>query len=287
MSFILEALKRSENERQRQSGPALASAPTGTHVKTRSPWVTIIAALLLLNAAVLGYLLLRSDAPPTGTTPAASAPLQSASVQTAANGASRAPEIVAPRPAPVRGAEPAGTPATAPVTSRATADPPATTQAPVNPPVTTPAVQPRPRGPVRSLSGEVYSPPPPDASITSGVAATAPGSATGSPIVREYTNLPSAPVQTAAPAPRPAQPTPSYASLPTAQDLALRGELTGLPLHLDLHVYYADPARRLVFVNGRKYVEGESLDAGPTVDEIVPEGVILDRGGQRFLLPAE
>ena len=137
---------------------------------------------------------------------------------------------------------------------------------------------------MRSLSEEVARRPPPDATPAAGIAATAPDGATA-PVVREYSNLPSAPVETTAPAGRANPPAPSREVLPTAQDLALRGELTGRPLHLDLHVYYADPARRMVFVNGRKYVEGERLDDGPMVDEIVPDGVILDRGGQRFLLP--
>lgn len=272
MSFILEALKRSENERQRQSGPALASAPGGAHGPTRSPWVTIIAALLLLNAAVLAYLLLRPDAPSAGATPAATE-----TVRTTATEATSAPEIAVPRPEPARLADPAGSPTAAASSSPSMAREPDAAA----------AIPPRPRGAVRSLIEEVSVRPQPGDTPPPGVSASARETPSSEPIVREYTNLPSTPVETAAPAPRPARPAPSGESLPTAQDLALRGELTGLPLHLDLHVYYADPTRRMVFVNGRKYLEGDRLDAGPTVDEIVPEGVILDRGGQRFLLPAE
>jgi len=76
-------------------------------------------------------------------------------------------------------------------------------------------------------------------------------------------------------------------SLPTATELYLKGELTGLPLHLDLHVYYPEAPRRVVFVNGRKYREGERLASGPMVREIVPEGVILTESGRNFLLQAE
>jgi hypothetical protein len=38
-------------------------------------------------------------------------------------------------------------------------------------------------------------------------------------------------------------------------------------------------------VNMHKYVEGQSLSEGPTVERITPEGVILNRQGLRFLLP--
>jgi hypothetical protein len=70
------------------------------------------------------------------------------------------------------------------------------------------------------------------------------------------------------------------------QEVTLRGEFSGRPLHLDLHVYYDDPARRLVFINGSKYREGEELEDGLRVDEIVPEGVVLDNGRVQFLLPS-
>ena len=51
--------------------------------------------------------------------------------------------------------------------------------------------------------------------------------------------------------------------LPTSFDLAASG--TALPeLHLDIHVYSANPAERFVFVNMRKYAEGQALKEGPT-----------------------
>jgi hypothetical protein len=97
------------------------------------------------------------------------------------------------------------------------------------------------------------------------------------------------------PAPRSAAARPERASpatrsvgenLPTVQELTLRGEFSGRPLHLELHVYYDDPSRRLVFINGSKYREGERIDDDLRVDEIVPEGVVLHDGRQRFLLPS-
>ena len=76
------------------------------------------------------------------------------------------------------------------------------------------------------------------------------------------------------------------AAAATVAEATLRGDFSGRPLHLDLHVYYDDPPRRLVFINGTKYREGERLEDGLEVAEIVPEGVVLDDGGRRFLLPS-
>ncbi len=44
---------------------------------------------------------------------------------------------------------------------------------------------------------------------------------------------------------------------------------------------------RFVFVNMRKYLEGETLKEGPSVERITAEGVILNQRGLRFLLPRQ
>ena len=62
MSFILEALKRSENQRQRETGPGLATAPVSEEGRRRPPWLAIAAALLILNLAVLAFMLYRPSA---------------------------------------------------------------------------------------------------------------------------------------------------------------------------------------------------------------------------------
>jgi general secretion pathway protein B len=59
----------------------------------------------------------------------------------------------------------------------------------------------------------------------------------------------------------------------------------GLPvLNLDLHVYGPDAAKRFVFINNRRYVEGNSTPEGIRIERITPDGVILDHRGVRFLL---
>lgn len=71
MSFILDALRKSEHERQRQTGPGIADlTPAGA--RTGLPiWAVALGALLLVNIAVVLVLVLRGEpAPPA---PAASA----------------------------------------------------------------------------------------------------------------------------------------------------------------------------------------------------------------------
>ena len=73
--------------------------------------------------------------------------------------------------------------------------------------------------------------------------------------------------------------------LPTPEEL---GAQAGVPeLHLDIHVYSALADERFVFVNSRKYKEGDTLQEGPHVDRITPDAVELSFRGNRFALPRQ
>ena len=93
------------------------------------------------------------------------------------------------------------------------------------------------------------------------------------------------------PATVPARPRPqsgfTLAALPTADELVANGQLQMAALHLDIHVYSDEPAERFVFINMVRHREKSRLAEGPVVQEITPEGVILDYRGTRFLLPRE
>jgi len=39
-----------------------------------------------------------------------------------------------------------------------------------------------------------------------------------------------------------------------------------------------------VFINSRRYVEGQQIDATHVLEEITPEGAILRAGGQKIFL---
>ena len=55
-------------------------------------------------------------------------------------------------------------------------------------------------------------------------------------------------------------------------------------LTLDVLVYSEIPAERLVFISGRKYVEGQALDGDAVVEQITPDGVMLQHQGKRIML---
>lgn len=82
MSFILDALKKSENDRQRQNGPALFEVKVAAPRTRLPPWAIAIAALLAVNLAIVMWMLLRhpgrtatsTDAAPAAAAPAAAAP---------------------------------------------------------------------------------------------------------------------------------------------------------------------------------------------------------------------
>jgi hypothetical protein len=55
-------------------------------------------------------------------------------------------------------------------------------------------------------------------------------------------------------------------------------------LRLEVLVYSAERAERLVFINGRKYVEGQAIEGGFVIEAITVSGAIVSGEGQRFLL---
>jgi len=85
MSFILDALKKSETERQQQAGAEFAAVPSGDGAPKSFKWLWLLIGLLAVNFAVLAGLLLRPAAIPVApaTTPATEAePLAAAEADT-------------------------------------------------------------------------------------------------------------------------------------------------------------------------------------------------------------
>jgi len=253
MSFILDALRKSEHERQRQSGPALVEVAAATPKPRSNPWATVALALLLVNLVGIGVLLLvrSDDAPPAETT-----------VQS--------------------------TPSAAPSPAALAQSPPTTAPPSVPPPMLRPAepAAPATRNPLeQEVTG--YSPRM-DYEAAERAAAPPPGPPAvvaaphrGGTVV--YESMPDAGTMTAAGPPRPAGS--ASRNMPTADDVAAS---SGLPeLKLELHVYSNRPQERLVFINGARYREGEATPEGAAVEEITPEGVIMSARGNRFLLPRD
>lgn len=232
MSLILDALRKSEHQRQRQVGPGLAVVPEGREHRRPATWLLVLGALLVLNILVLAALLFTggpSSAPATANRPA---------------------------PAAERPQAATGVPA---VARREEARRPA--------PVTLPARP--PRNEVRPLDTEV-------------VAAPAAPTRQGSPETAAAVGQ--AAPEAAASAVRQAT---DDARLPRFADLVVRGELNVPDMHVDIHVFSPAPPERFVFINMRKYGEGDSTQEGPRVERITHDGVVMDYQGQRFFLPRD
>jgi general secretion pathway protein B len=252
MSFILDALKKSENERQRQIGPSLADVQVIRRRNERPWWAFGVAALLVLNLAVLAVVLIRDgDAQPT-------APVQQVAP---------APQVQA-APAPVQTYQP---PAAVP--NRRYEDDIATDPS------------------VRSLADEAggYEEPYANEPATSNFAGAA-AVPEGQPMARRIEPPSVAPLPAGAVFEARSKANAGSQGdvevLPTMNDLTASG--TNLPeLHLDIHVHSQHKGDRFVFVNMRKYQEGETLKEGPNVERITPDGVILNQRGLRFLLPRQ
>ena len=215
MSFILDALKKSETERQQQGPSDFANVPSSSESPGAPRWLWALGLLLAVNLVVLVVVLMRDDSPETAAAPAQASRLEAAP----GSGPSFSEQI---REARER---------------ESTARPAAAT----SPTPSAPAPEPEP---------VVETPP-------------------------------AAPVQ-----PRP-QPSYTVAALPTAAELQANGLLQMAELHLDIHVYSEKPEERFVFINMVKHREKSRLAEGPVVQEITPEGVILDYSGTSFLLPRE
>lgn len=245
MSFILDALKKSENERQRQVGPSLADIPLRRARSERPWWAVAVAGLLVINLGVLIAVLARNRSTETSD--------------------------VQPPPRSVQQAPAAALPAQL-------------MQAPPAPTMTMPSSS---SPAVRSLADEASEELLPGEGLVDPALAGAAAVPEGPPVVRSITPPTVAPLPSQATfAARERERATQDEVLPTNNTLIASG--TNLPdMKLDIHVYSAKPAERFVFVNMRKYVEGQSLSEGPVIERITPDGAILNQHGTRFLLPRQ
>jgi len=97
------------------------------------------------------------------------------------------------------------------------------------------------------------------------------------------------PTIVAAPAPAPVETAPAAEPSPVEQlpPVAVLdpGTRSNLPaMKLSMHVYNGDAARRFAIIDGQRVTEGSQVGAA-TVVEIRRDGVVLEVGGTRVLLP--
>lgn len=86
------------------------------------------------------------------------------------------------------------------------------------------------------------------------------------------------------PAPRSSVSAPRPPPAPAATPAAAAGPAERAGLKLEALIYSDLPAQRMVFINGRRYAEGDVIDGRLRVEEIQEDGVELSDQGRRFTL---
>jgi general secretion pathway protein B len=251
MSFILDALKKSEIERQRQSVPGLMDTGPAPRRPRFPIWAIALTALLAVNLAVLIVVLTRG-----GWTGLSGRAAQDARVA-----------VPAAAPAPSGAPLPA-----APAQAEATAPPAAESNAPdhhfspmdAGAPVYAPEI-PADSGP----AGGAMSAVPAHSGRASPPAPAMVGTRERDPLLTSGDDKSDQEV------------------LPTISELDLTGANALPEMHLDVHVYATKAAERFVYINMRKYREGATLAEGPVLERIRRDGVVLDYHGLRFVLPRQ
>ena len=281
MSYILDALRRAEAERQRGTVPGLHAQPaTGTlpagpdgpdtaqrrwRVGTRA-LAGLLLAGLLAAAAGLGWLLKPAPAAIAVGLPSALPPAVVGSAVPAA------PAGLRQAAAPAGGRAPPQLPAPAAV-------------APVVPlvsPLARSATEPA-AAPTRQLATAA-----PDVALATPapaavLVAPAPAAALAAPALAAALAAPA--TASAAPAPAVAGPGTAPVRLPTLAELpeALRREVQ--PLNLGGSVYAEQPPLRIVIINGQVFHEGDKPLPALQVQQIRLKSVVLSVRGQRFEVP--
>lgn len=226
MSFILDALRKSEHERQRSAVPGLAQVPLATPEAQIPRWALAVIGVLGAAVVALGGAWIYST---------------------------RAPAELAASPSPT-----------------------------VERNVQLPPPVPRTAAQQQAASSRL---PAGESTLSAAAASSTVPSSDGSGLTSSVGNAPIAAPQLTPPGRVTNLPDDSVA-LPSIAMLAAEGVAVP-PLRLELHAFSAQPKDRFVFINGRKYQEGDRLAEGPMLVAIAPTGAVLTHAGRRFILVQE
>jgi general secretion pathway protein B len=249
MSFILDALKKSETDRQRQSMPALFEVKVAAPRRRFPLWAVGLAVLFGVNLLALLWVLLRPTSPSAPGLSSGDAPAIASVPAPGSNTPAAAPPGMITVPATVTIPTTVNIPVgSAPSVTMGAGDPDAGVVAPSNAP---PLVE-------EPLLARGEPSVPPDYDATDYAPAITPAQANSAATRRS-------------------------GAMPSYDEVLAEG--MRLPeMRLDMHVYADNPADRFVFINMRKLREGETLPEGVRVDRITPRGTELSYQGRRFSL---
>jgi general secretion pathway protein B len=274
MSYILEALRRAERERDMGKAPtvdALHRPPPPSTTRRMPPaiWMLAGATAVIAVAAVVALLWPHHAQEPTSLAAATATPPQTQPAPAPATTMAPRDPINAPasgRPAAIEGQDDIAS--LDDLTGGGDAGP-------------APELQPQ------DLGLEAAEPQVPAGSnlvTPRAPASAAPAETAGNPA--PAATPPPAPDQTAAqPAGHPTVVVPPGVTVLREMPAAYRSQFPVTTL--EVHVYDPDPARRWIMVGGQRYREGQSLASGPTVVEISDNGVVFDFQGARVLMPVK
>jgi general secretion pathway protein B len=309
MSYILEALKKSEARRRSGQAPDISQAtPQAARRSRRWPLVLVTVVVLGAGSALGVWLAMNRDADSTltqGSEPASKPEVTEAARDKAAQTTSEESTThvaIADRVRRAAGKPAPSGPDPAPGKQSARRDEGAVTETVAGTATGTHAIAaPAADTPVDELADQLADPgadpgaepepgietpgedaPPPDLpGATMGTVADA--DAPPNPL-DELTALAGERLETGG-APEAEEPRAEEPGPPLIHELAwgFRSQLP--PLALNVHMYSDDPAQRFVLINMQRYNEGDVMeDSGIEIVQVIPEGVALRLAGRDFLL---
>lgn len=250
MSYILEALRKSERQRQARlasSHPSLLD-PDG---QRRQPWIPWLVALLLaINAGTLAYLWLKSGGNNPPSVPPASPPpaMPVANVEPG-------PPAQSSRPAPIAQTETQPKPQL-PIPVRP--EPSATAVRNAGNPPSTPPARPEPVKP------SVARTPPPSVPVSH------------PDVPSKDTEKVAPPSPAWAPLPERSEPHPDDdAAIPLLDSLPSSFRERIPPFRINIHAYSSSPADRFVIIDMKKYRVGDKIPGGAELVDIRAESMVL------------
>jgi general secretion pathway protein B len=294
MSLILEALKKSEQQRRLGEAPTLGSPVVST--RRRRSTLPVLAALIVI-AAGAGWWLTRQPAQPSATTtPAPPIAVEQAGPDKPNGTQATNPGQTAPASQERLKAE-AAAKRKAEQAKRIEALAASKQNAPLGLPnpannAAMPA-QRKPGDPLPHTMPPQKTLPTPKPAKT-GATAAAPKSDAATPQAAQAATTPAAKPATPPVAPPTTPPAPAKAAPAAAPDVAALPTIWELPfstrkdipaLDLSMHVYSSDPKERFVVIKGERHVEGDEIGSDLTLREIRQDGLVLDYKGQKFFFP--
>ena len=278
MSYILDALRRADSERESGTLPGLHTQPvpvSAADVEAERPssiwrWLVALAFATLLGV-VVWLLWSRPEAPEP---PSAVNTVNAANAATAATASAPSSPAAAPgvSPAPPGGVSPSAAPSAAP---SATPAPTASAREAAGPARRPAAAAPAGTAPAATSP------------LTAATAASPAALPADSPAIAARKTAAPAPAPTAAAQPSTRGDTAAKASAPEARVLAL-SELPeevrrGLPaITIGGSIYSRSAANRMLVINGQVFHEGDELMPALMLEQIKPKAAVLNFKGFRY-----